>query len=81
MRTTIEMPDELLQRIKVRAAAEGTTVKMLFIRAAEDLLQDKQPKKVRRPLPAFQIGEGAANLTPEQISEIAYGYEPCETER
>ena len=33
MRTTIELPDELMTRAKVRAAEEGITLKDLFVSA------------------------------------------------
>jgi hypothetical protein len=73
MRTTIELPDELLRRAKSRAAAGGISLREFFIEAIERSLTP--PKKTRRPPPA--IGAATAPrigvLTPEQIDEAMFG--------
>jgi hypothetical protein len=74
MRTTIELPDDLLIRAKSRAALAGISLRELFIQAVEQRLTPEK-KKVRRPPPA--IGSADAPrigiLTPEQIDEAMFG--------
>lgn len=74
MRTTIELPDELLEQAKSRAALGGISLKQFFIQAIEQkLAPDKL--KVRRPPPA--IGSPHSRrigvLTPEQLDEAMFG--------
>ena len=73
MRTTIELPDELLRRAKSRAAASGISMREFFIDAIERRLAPA--KKIRRAPPA--IGSASAPrirvLTPEQIDEAMFG--------
>lgn len=74
MRTTIELPDELLTKAKGRAALAGISLRTFFIEAVERRLEPEK-KKVRRPLPTV----GSKNspviraLTPEQIDEAMFG--------
>lgn len=74
MRTTIELPDELLAQAKIRAAVGGISLKQFFIQAIEQKLTPEKPK-VRRPPPVI----GSPNsrpigvLTPEQIDEAMFG--------
>ncbi len=74
MRTTIELPDELLARVKSRAALRGISLKEFFIHAIELTLAPEKAK-VRRPPPA--IGNSRSRrigvLTPEQIDEAMFG--------
>ena len=74
MRTTIELPDELLTQAKSRAALSGVSLKQFFIQAIEQkLLPDKT--KIRRPPPV--LGSARSRrigiLTPEQIDEAMFG--------
>jgi hypothetical protein len=74
MRTTVELPDELLTRAKVRASATGVSLKQFFIEALERSL-DPASKKARRILPV--IGRLNASsigvLTAKQIDEAMFG--------
>jgi hypothetical protein len=72
MRTTIELPDELLTQAKSRAASDGVTLREFFISAVEQKLAPK--KKHRRPPPVVG-GEGPPffDLTREQIDEAMFG--------
>jgi len=74
MRTTVELPDELLTRAKVRATASGVSLKQFFIEAIERSLEPAN-KKVRRVPPA--IGSRSARpigvLTAKQIDEAMFG--------
>ncbi len=68
MRTTIELPDELMTRAKVRAAEEGITLKDLFVSAVEKSLSSPK-KKARLPLPILITGGPVRNATREEIAE------------
>jgi hypothetical protein len=74
MRTTIELPDELLARAKSNATLSGVSLKEFFIEAVEQKLAPRQAK-TRRPPPA--IGSVKARrigvLTPEQIDAAFFG--------
>ena len=74
MRTTIELPDELMTRAKVYAAGKGLSLKQLFAEAMEEKLS-RPSGKVRRPPP--MIGDPNApkmkTLTREQIDEALFG--------
>ena len=74
MRTTIELPDELLTRAKGQAALAGISLKQFFVEAVEQKLAPKS-QKTRRPPPA--IGNARARriglLTPEQMDEAMFG--------
>lgn len=74
MRTTIELPDELLARAKSHAALTGISLREFFIKAVEQKLAP-QTRKTRRPPPA--VGSASAPkiriLKPEQIDEAMFG--------
>ena len=48
MRTTVDIPDPVYRRLKVRAAREGRSVKELILRGAEHVLKAPEPKPGRR---------------------------------
>jgi len=74
MRTTIELPDELLSRAKSMAALNGISLKQFFIEAVQSRLAPAK-HKVRKAPPSI----GAANaprmstLTREQVDEAMFG--------
>jgi hypothetical protein len=74
MRTTIEIPDELLVQAKSRAALAGISLREFFIEAVEQRLA-RANKKIRRDPPV--IGGPKARrigvLTREQIDEAMFG--------
>jgi hypothetical protein len=73
MRTTIELPDELLARAKSEAALRKISLKEFFIEAIERRLAPENTK-VRRHPPA--IGHPKASpigvLTSEQLDEAVF---------
>lgn len=75
MRTTIELPDELLARAKSRAALEGVSLKKFFIEAVEQKLAPSPVKKQRLEIPPIgdPNGQKIPDLTPEQIEEAMFG--------
>lgn len=72
MRTTIDIPDELLRAAKARAALEGRSLKDLLI---EGLLQTmKQPAPKRRKLrkadfPIIKSARTGRKITDEMVQE------------
>jgi len=72
MRTTIDLPDELMRAAKVRAAADGETLKDLFTRALEqELVHNTSPTGRRFRLPLIAPGaEPSVAVTPEQIADV-----------
>jgi len=74
MRTTIELPDELLAQAKSTAALTGISLRQFFIEAVRYRLTPEK-RKVRRAPPA--IGRSDAPpmtaLTREQIDEAMFG--------
>lgn len=43
MKTTIDLPDEILERTKIAAARRRTTIKNLVIEGLETILQQESP--------------------------------------
>ena len=73
MRTTIELPDDLLKRAKSRAAISGVSLRQFFITAIEHEL-NPPPIKTRRELPVIGgKGPKMKDLTREQLDEIFFG--------
>jgi len=70
MRTTVELPDELMTRAKVRAAQEGITLKELFVKAVEQALVS--PKKKGRFPPPVLYGDPVRDATREEIEEAMF---------
>ena len=74
MRTTIELPDELLARAKSRAALDGVSLKKFFIEAVEQKLAPPSVKKRRLEIPVITTGGPTIpDLTPQQIEETMFG--------
>jgi hypothetical protein len=74
MRTTVELPDDLLIQAKSAAALEGISLRQFFLQAIQYKLTPEK-RKVRRPPPA--IGDTSAPsmtpLTRGQIDEAMFG--------
>lgn len=71
MRTTIELPDELMMRAKIRAVEEGISLREFFISAAEQRLMPIEGKKTRRELPIIIKGGPVRDATAEELAEAA----------
>ena len=74
MRTTIELPDQLLKRAKSEAALRGVSLRTFFVEAVEGKLA-ASPRKGRRALPLIGGMEGSPvrNATREEIDEAMFG--------
>ncbi len=74
MRTTVELPDELLSQAKIAAAQKGISLRQFFIEAVLQRLSPEKTK-VRRAPPT--VGDAGAPpmraLTREQIDEAMFG--------
>ena len=71
MRTTIELPDELLQAAKVSAASAGVSLRTFFLEAVQQKLAPAQ-KKTRMPPPQIN-GPRMGVLTTEQLEDAMFG--------
>ena len=71
MRTTVELPDELLAQAKSKAALSHITLREFFIEAVKQKLEP--PAKTRRPLPVIEGTPRIGILTPEQLDEAMFG--------
>jgi hypothetical protein len=59
MRTTVDLPDELLRQARTRAAEEGTTLTALLTEGLRLRLSDAAPgRKRQRKLPTSVVGGG-----------------------
>jgi hypothetical protein len=74
MRTTIELPDELLGQAKSQAALSGISLREFFVEAVEQKLRPVNSKKRKDP-PALggSLGPRLGILTPEQLDEAMFG--------
>jgi hypothetical protein len=71
MRTTIELPDDLMKKAKKRAVDEGITLKELFTRSLEHELSDKD-SETAAPWKKLR-GSGSSNsLSPEDSGFEGY---------
>ncbi len=80
MKTTLELPDDLMRAIKVRAAEEGRSIKDLLTELLRRAIGPSKPKKKRilkcGELPIRRGGRSAApgkENTPERVAEILWG--------
>ena len=80
MKTTLELPDELMRAIKVRAAEEGITIKDLLTDLLRRALGPVKTTKKRvlkyRELPVRRGGKPATpaeELTPARVARILWG--------
>jgi hypothetical protein len=74
MRTTIELPDNLLNSAKSRAAAAGVSLRQFFIEAVQNQLAPKRSKIRTEPPVIGQPGDPSIPvLSGEELDEIMFG--------
>ncbi len=74
MRTTVDIPDEIYRRLKIKAAEDGETVRALILRGVEQTLAEKPVEKRKVDFPIIRgDGKRKINLTREQIDEAMFG--------
>ena len=71
MRTTAELPDQLLEKARQKAEETGVSLKQFFISAVEQRL--KELKKVRRDPPSIDGPTGMGLIPREEINEAMFG--------
>ena len=72
MRTTLDIPDDLYCKLKVKAAGQKTTVKALVLRGVESVLSGDGPVSLPRlQLPLIAGGvPGSLNLDNDRIYDL-----------
>ena len=73
MRTTVDLPPELLRAAKARAAADGETLKEFFARVVAQALATTpgpRPHRSRVSLPLVGTGPSAVEVTNDLIAEL-----------
>lgn len=73
MRTTIDLPDSILKKAKMKAIQENITLKELFIRSLEKELQDPQySSSSEAPWKKMQGKGSASGLSPSDSGFEGY---------
>lgn len=73
MRTTVDLPPELLRAAKARAAADGETLKEFFTRVVAQALATSsgpRPHRSRVSLPLVGSGPSTVEVTNDVIAEV-----------
>jgi hypothetical protein len=72
MRTTLDIPDEVYRRLKVKAAVEGETLREIALRGILREIESVKGNPIRKlQLPVIPSSRpGTLNLTNEQIDEL-----------
>jgi len=73
MRTTLDLPEELLRRAKIAAVERGCTLRALFARALERELRQPAPEPSSPPeLPLLEVRDDCPvlQLQPEELEAI-----------
>ena len=73
MRTTIDLPDELIREVKAVAARRGTSLKTVIRAAVEEEVRKMERKAGRRvKFPLLSSHEpGSLNLTNAEIEDLS----------
>ncbi len=74
MRTTVELPDDLLAQAKSQAALSGVSLRAFFVDAVQQKLKPANSRKRKDP-PALggPLGPQLGILTAEQLDEAFFG--------
>ncbi len=73
MRTTLDLPDELLRRAKIAAVERGCTLRALFAHALERELKQPAPPPTASPeLPLLEVRDDCPvlQLQPDEFASI-----------
>ena len=62
MKTTLNVDDQIMVRLKAEAARQGKTMSELFETALRRLLQRRPPQRELPPLPVFTGGVPRVNI-------------------
>ena len=73
MRTTVDIPDPVYRRLKVKAALDGCTVKEIILRVVNQELEGPT-RRTRTRFPLIRGKESRRlNITNEEIDEMLFG--------
>jgi hypothetical protein len=73
MRTTIDIPDPLYRKLKVKAAESGCSMKALILRGVEQQLAPGRPKRGRVTHPIVPSKHpGTLHITNEEIYDLIF---------
>lgn len=72
MRTTVDIPDEIYRKLKVKAALEGQTVREITLRAIQREIEQPTARPVRRLVEPIlkSYAPGAIRIDNEQIYDL-----------
>jgi len=72
VRTTIDIPDEIYRRLKVKAAIEGQTVREIALRGIQREIEEPAAKPVRRLAEPIlkSYAPGSIRVDNEQIYDL-----------
>ncbi len=73
MRTTIDIPDHLMKKAKIKAVQEGVTLKKILIRCLEKELSKPHPDHQEAPWKSLRGKGSSENLTPGESGFEGYG--------
>lgn len=62
MKTTLNISDSVMKKLKQEAARQGCTMSELVERALRALLQERPPARKLPPLPEFDMGEARVDV-------------------
>ena len=66
MRTTIDLPEQLMKKAKIKAVSEGVTLKELFTRILEKEVSGETAELESAPWKKLHGKGSASKLTPEE---------------
>jgi plasmid stability protein len=87
MKTTLNLPDDLMREVKIRAAQENRKLQDIIAELLRlGLVQQRVPpsshRRVRLPLvQCAHVAEPGREITPERIAHILQEQEACESLR
>lgn len=79
MKMTFELPPDLVTRLKMKAAQDGTKLKDLIAEACRRLLaEEERPRKRNPPASPFPVikggkAKGAEAISPDRVDELLWG--------
>ncbi len=76
MKTTMDLPDELMREVKARAAADGVPMRDLMIEGLRSELERRSEPRPRVDF-VFPVSDGAGGMvdgmTMQEAIELSYG--------
>ena len=74
MRTTLDLPDDLLRQAKIVAVQRGTTLRDLVAQALRQEILQPMAVARPRPLPALYLADNAPvlQMSPAQITAVSH---------